>query len=785
MTVDPAVWQDATMTVALADATDPAIVGMKAATLARLRSNGERVPDGFVIPVGAELGTMKAALASALAGLGGRPLAVRSSAVDEDGPETSHAGEYLTVLDVESTPGAVVEAAKRVVASASGHPIAVLVQPVLPAVAAGAAFSSNPVSGDDEVVVSSIAGTAADLIAGSVTGTAWVVRDGEIRLTSGDPAHEEIIGEVAALASRLADTEGRPVDIEWVYDGSAVHLVQCRPITALPVRPDLEWPNGSWQKDVTHHPAPVTPLVASMSDAEASVVERWAERAGLLIERLDQQFIGGEVYVRGVPLGGADGSSKIPPWWLVGIVARLHPAFRRRMAAARAFTATDVFTTPGRVWTQQWRPELVSAIATLRGAHLDELDDDGLRAHIDEVMEVAGRGAEMHFDLFVPYMVAMHELVLGCERLLGWDAGQTMRLLSGYSEASSEPTRHMAEIAAAVRRSPAALAAVSGADRDLIERVRSADADVAAMLDGWIDRHGFRTLRYDWSAPTLGESPALIGTLLRSQLDGGTPMRDGSTDVEAARTRLSGAELEAFDRLVEAARAVYPVREDNVQITSGSIGALLRQAFLAVGRRLADRGVIADPDDVFMLEAHEAFDAMDSPTPLFGLVRRRRLERAWVTAHPGPTALGDPPSDPPDIRALPAEGRRINGALLWAMDLEFTPVAADVDGDVVTGLPGAAGIHTGPVRIVRSERDFDRVRPGDVVVCAITNPSWSVLFGVAGAFVCDAGGPLSHTAVLAREYDIPSVLATGDATSRLEDGAPVTVDGAKGEVRPA
>ena len=101
------------------------------------------------------------------------------------------------------------------------------------------------------------------------------------------------------------------------------------------------------------------------------------------------------------------------------------------------------------------------------------------------------------------------------------------------------------------------------------------------------------------------------------------------------------------------------------------------------------------------------------------------------------------------------------------MDLEFTPVAADVDGDVVTGLPGAAGIHTGPVRIVRSERDFDRVRPGDVVVCAITNPSWSVLFGVAGAFVCDAGGPLSHTAVLAREYDIPSVLATGDATSRL------------------
>jgi len=102
----------------------------------------------------------------------------------------------------------------------------------------------------------------------------------------------------------------------------------------------------------------------------------------------------------------------------------------------------------------------------------------------------------------------------------------------------------------------------------------------------------------------------------------------------------------------------------------------------------------------------------------------------------------------------------------------------------VNGIPGAVGIHTGTARIVRSEEDFPRVNQGDVVVCPVTNPSWSVLFGIAGAFVCDAGGPLSHTAVLTREYDIPSVLATGDATKRIADGALVTVDGARGTVTP-
>ena len=84
------------------------------------------------------------------------------------------------------------------------------------------------------------------------------------------------------------------------------------------------------------------------------------------------------------------------------------------------------------------------------------------------------------------------------------------------------------------------------------------------------------------------------------------------------------------------------------------------------------------------------------------------------------------------------------------------------------------------------ESEFGRLRSGDVLVCPITSPAWSVLFPTVGALVTDTGGLLSHPAIIAREYAVPAVVATGNATTLLRDGQTVTVDGAAGrvEVRP-
>ena len=104
------------------------------------------------------------------------------------------------------------------------------------------------------------------------------------------------------------------------------------------------------------------------------------------------------------------------------------------------------------------------------------------------------------------------------------------------------------------------------------------------------------------------------------------------------------------------------------------------------------------------------------------------------------------------------------------------------DLQVLTGTPAARGRSTGTVRIVRDETAFDKLQAGDVLVCPCTSPPWSIVFPSLSAVVTDSGGILSHPAIVAREFGIPAVVGTGNATDLLVDGQRVTVDGSAGTV---
>lgn len=100
----------------------------------------------------------------------------------------------------------------------------------------------------------------------------------------------------------------------------------------------------------------------------------------------------------------------------------------------------------------------------------------------------------------------------------------------------------------------------------------------------------------------------------------------------------------------------------------------------------------------------------------------------------------------------------------------------------VKGLPGSPGLAEGPARIVMNVKDFDKLKKGDILVCPYTDPTWTPLFGIAAAVVADTGGPLSHAAIVAREYGIPAVLGTKVGTAFFKDGEKVIVEGNKGLV---
>lgn len=176
-----------------------------------------------------------------------------------------------------------------------------------------------------------------------------------------------------------------------------------------------------------------------------------------------------------------------------------------------------------------------------------------------------------------------------------------------------------------------------------------------------------------------------------------------------------------------------------------------------------------------------------------------------------------PSLDDATVTRLAALGRRVDDVLGGPQDVEWAladgvlhllqarPVTAALPGaatapattgratlpdatpssthpDVLTGTPGSRGTVTGPVRVVRGPRDFDRVRAGDVLVCPTTDPAWTPLLRLAGAVVTEVGGVLAHAAIVARERGIPAVLGVPGSTARLPDGALVTVDGDAGTV---
>jgi rifampicin phosphotransferase len=325
-----------------------------------------------------------------------------------------------------------------------------------------------------------------------------------------------------------------------------------------------------------------------------------------------------------------------------------------------------------------------------------------------------------------------------------------------------------------------------------VDRLQEASPQMADAFRAYLDRYGDRTASYDPGDPTLFERPALLAGLLRDALsagnrerrDGGQTSEDALAQARAALTSRSEEDRSRFERAVETARRTYGNREDNIFWTDSQPCAFLRYTAVEIGRRLADRGLLGRATDAVFFEERELRLALGDGTneDLRDLVARRKAERAWVTSHPGPASYGTDPGPPPDLTPLPPALRLVNTAAFRLMELLFQTEEPASEQAQLRGVPGSPGRYTRPVRILRDEAHFAKLRPGDVLVCPITSPAWSMLFLQAGAVVTDGGGVLAHTAVIAREYGIPAVLATGAATQRLRDGDIVTVDGVAGVV---
>ncbi|MCS7484108.1 PEP/pyruvate-binding domain-containing protein [Umezawaea endophytica] len=790
-------------TIGLADV---GAVGRKSAVLGELRAAGLPVPEGYVLPAevldrllasgrtdGLELpGDLIAELDALAHRLGGTAVAVRSSAVEEDLPGVSYAGQYETVLDVTGT-GDLIAAVRTCWASAfsdrvatyqgtralgAGRRIGVLIQHMVPAEAAGVAFSANPVTGDrNEVLVSAVRGLGDRLVSGLSTPDEWAVRDGVASLASG--AERAITAEQAALVAELAKgievRFGSPQDIEWAIADGTLWLLQARPITALP-EPRPEVPPGFWQRS-NYATKPLSPMGRStVFRCQTDAIDHLLTYS--LGEKLEFREIGGWLYSTFVMAEGME---------------RIAAKLATIMAGVRA----DEPATSCRQWHEKWRPTLSDELAAERASDPAALTDDELEAQLGHLLSLSAKATEVHFRLGGAGMLLLGQLGLACQELLGWEAARTMALLTGLPGSTTAPSHALGELVRLAERDTGVRKLLqTGGDA---EACAEADPEFGAALRGYLREYGFRTVGMDITAPTMAENPALVISLVRGQLGRGfDPSRDAdelTATREAAVAEATAAladrpeDLKRFDRVLENAQTAYPLRDDSILLSQTGF-ALIRRGVLDLGRRLAERGQLRDAQDVFMLELPKALSALRDGIGVDGLVSRRAAELALAQANPGPQSYGRPaqPSRPPGewLGMLPPDVREVVAAGMWVWREAAGNLATSVNGSdddaVISGIAASKGTYTGPARVILDETDWGELRPGDVLVCPQTTAEWSVLFPNVGALVTDHGGLLSHPAIIAREYRVPAVLATGDGTRRLRSGQLVTVDGSRGVV---
>jgi len=157
--------------------------------------------------------------------------------------------------------------------------------------------------------------------------------------------------------------------------------------------------------------------------------------------------------------------------------------------------------------------------------------------------------------------------------------------------------------------------------------------------------------------------------------------------------------------------------------------------------------------------------------------------RTTTTTSEVPEFLRARPAAPPPSDWLPAPARRTQKAISTFLDSLFAVPDTPNTATVLNGLSVNTGVYEGPARLVDSATDFDRIKQGDVLVTRMTSPYFNVVLPLLGAIVTDRGGQLCHAAIVAREYGIPGIVGTRDATATIPDGARVRVDGTTGEVR--
>ncbi|MGI9208523.1 MAG: PEP/pyruvate-binding domain-containing protein [Rhodococcus sp. (in: high G+C Gram-positive bacteria)] len=770
--------------------------GGKAAGLAQLRRLGLPVPVGFVVADATEWVSIDdvGEWFSRMAAVGAVPVAVRSSAVGEDGDDQSFAGQYDTVLGVNSVDdfaAAVQRCAASVrsrrAAAYSGQPTATMhlvVQQMVDARAAGVVFTADPATGRrDLTVIDAVAGLGEALVDGTASSDHIVldsdgnpaVRDvGEVPVLSPDE-----VADIRSGALRAAQHWGRPMDLEWAIDRSGtLWWLQARPITTLPGDlAEMDSPLAGADHVYTRcnigemMPGAFCPLTASVSGFAID----YAMQMTQVVARAQQSYE--------------------KPWLQVGYFHGhmfLNLTEGTALSSGLLGNSLEQFSTSicGRVVDELKpkppKPFVHRLINTVRlttyalsaGPAIRRLEDQIAAFRIptsDDPRRVMGQlesGVQQYCDITLTHVRSSSRAAVAANILESVLMRKAVKNGRSEDEGRAEATRLMAgasdvesammlvELDAVVR----AIAATEGvaeqfsaAEPDAaVNELQSTRSAAGTALRQFLTRHGHRGYReLCMRDPSWAEDPeglgAMMQVMVRSALDP-TRRESGSTHVEAPRS----FPIRFLARLAQGGARGREETKSKMALMAHA----LKLGYRHLGEVLAETGRLPDSDLVFFFDRAELTRVVGSDD-ITGIVQSA-LKRREALAFQNSLEFDDVSvGRPTPLIARPAPG---------------------VTGDEIIGRPASRGTVEGVVRVAQSMGDARELQRGEILVTPVTDVGWTPYFTVIAALVTDIGSSVSHGAVVAREYGLPCVVNTLVATRSLETGDRVRVDGDRGVV---
>lgn len=725
---------------------DAKVCGEKAARLAELKKAGFNVAEGWILPATIEGEILEFPLQF--------PLIVRSSAVGEDSDNSSAAGQYQTVGPVNNQrelleainicrqsywePEAIAYRRQRQILDAE---MAVLIQPYIMSQVAGVMFTRNPLDGSAKIIIEALPGAAEKVVGGQLTPVHLEININQPlnQLEKQDILPLEIIQELVRQATAIeAFFHGLPQDIEWCWDGEKIWILQSRPITNL--RP-------IWTRTIAAEviPGAIHPLTWSINRPLTCGV--WGEIftvvLGEKVAKLDftetATLLGSHAYFNATLLGEIFRMMGLPEQGLEFLLrgqkmgkpplGKVLPALPGLWRLIQREMAVD------REFKRDYHQIFIPALQSLKQNSSQSLSD--LLDQAEQIQEWLK--PITYYNILGPIGLAIRRsLFRVSDEWLPTDTAPeivSLRELQNLAARLNQATKSDAEVEAEFQQ----------------------NQSLQSEFQQWLESYGYLSeVGTDIAVATWREQPDNFRDLLF------TISRRNNTN---QKDNLSAKSLNWWQRWRLAKCEKRAITKGKIAEVYGKLLAHLRWTFLAIENYGLEADIFEQKGDIFYLE--------------FAEIRQRVLE----TFKTDSTAVKQLISQRREQlkkdrdRTIPTI---VYGNLLPQINQETTPI--DETASTLSGIPASIGCVEGYVKVCRNVEVSIAEGEYPIIVVPYTDAGWAPLLLQAKAIVAEVGGQLSHGAIIAREYGIPAVMNVSQATTRLQDGQRVRVDGYRGTI---